>query len=479
MNPRGVPQVQVKCPNCGQPFATSLEQVIDGGRDPNGKARLLSGRVNVAQCPACGVDFRLSTPLLYHDARKELLITYIPMELGMPRDEQERLIGQMQQAITQSLPQEQRKGYLLMPKNALTLQGMLDTILEADGITKEVLEARRAKLALAEQFLQAPEDNFDALVQEHDDALDEEFFMMLTASGEAALAGGRQDVAGQILGLRQKLLERATIGQTLLANAKQQEQVIAEVGAILDTLGGTPTRDDIVNVLIRVGQEKGLEALPIAISMMRPALDYNVFMLLARRIEEAPDAEKAALTEIRDLAVRITQEIDQQSQQVAGQAVQVLQAIVDSDDLDAALEQYAEVIDDTFLAVLTANMDNAAQRGNQAALAKLEAIYGRIMDMMQENAPPPLRLINEAMRAPDLPTAEGIIRARAAEFGTELPDLFEVLIAELMPQGETPVLERLRALKAAAVSALNGGTGGASAMPLSGDQGEETSKGGI
>ncbi|MCE7958416.1 MAG: hypothetical protein DYH06_10840, partial [Acidobacteria bacterium ACB2] len=317
------------------------------------------------------------------------------------------------------------------------------------------------------------------LVQEHDDALDEEFFMMLTASGEAALAGGRQDVAGQILGLRQKLLERATIGQTLLANAKQQEQVIAEVGAILDTLGGTPTRDDIVNVLIRVGQEKGLEALPIAISMMRPALDYNVFMLLARRIEEAPDAEKAALTEIRDLAVRITQEIDQQSQQVAGQAVQVLQAIVDSDDLDAALEQYAEVIDDTFLAVLTANMDNAAQRGNQAALAKLEAIYGRIMDMMQENAPPPLRLINEAMRAPDLPTAEGIIRARAAEFGTELPDLFEVLIAELMPQGETPVLERLRALKAAAVSALNGGTGGASAMPLSGDQGEETSKGGI
>jgi hypothetical protein len=49
--------------------------------------------VNVAVCPSCGFNGALSTPVVYHDAEKELLLTFVPPELALPRDEQEKLLG--------------------------------------------------------------------------------------------------------------------------------------------------------------------------------------------------------------------------------------------------------------------------------------------------------------------------------------------------------------------------------------------------
>jgi hypothetical protein len=70
---------QITCPNCHQPFSAILEQIIDVGRDPQGKARLLAGRTNLVTCPHCGFQTVLSTPLVYHDPTKELLMVHIPM----------------------------------------------------------------------------------------------------------------------------------------------------------------------------------------------------------------------------------------------------------------------------------------------------------------------------------------------------------------------------------------------------------------
>ena len=55
------------------------------------------------------------------------------------------LIGKMINQVTESLPPEQRKAYLFQPQTTLTMQGMLERILEADGISKEEIEAQRAR----------------------------------------------------------------------------------------------------------------------------------------------------------------------------------------------------------------------------------------------------------------------------------------------------------------------------------------------
>src|SRR5574341_2217194 len=133
-----MPKTRINCPNCRQPIVADIEQLFDVGEDPAAKQRLLSGTTNVVRCPHCGFQGNLATPLVYHDPDKELLLTFFPPEVNLPRDEQERLIGASINQVVNRLPQEKRKGYLLRPQAMLTLQGMIERILEADGITREI-----------------------------------------------------------------------------------------------------------------------------------------------------------------------------------------------------------------------------------------------------------------------------------------------------------------------------------------------------
>jgi hypothetical protein len=115
-----------------------VQQLFDLADNPTDKQKLLSGAVNVAHCPNCGFEGQLATPLVYHDPEKELLLTFFPSEMGMAMGDQERVLGPMIKQVVDRLPQEKRKAYLLQPKAMLTYQTLVEKILEADGITKEI-----------------------------------------------------------------------------------------------------------------------------------------------------------------------------------------------------------------------------------------------------------------------------------------------------------------------------------------------------
>ena len=137
---------QVNCPQCNTRFVAQLHTIVDVGENPELKEQLLRGEINYARCPNCGSGGVLSAPLLYHDPAKELLISFVPNALSMSAQEQEQFIGRLVQMVMNALPEEKRKAYFLQPKSALTFETLLDTILEADGISKAFLEERRAKI---------------------------------------------------------------------------------------------------------------------------------------------------------------------------------------------------------------------------------------------------------------------------------------------------------------------------------------------
>ena len=87
-----LPQTQNRCPNCSNPIQAQIMQLVDVGQDPSAKARLLSGSLNHVQCGVCGYQGQVATPMVYHDPEKELLLTFIPIEINMPKDEQEGAI---------------------------------------------------------------------------------------------------------------------------------------------------------------------------------------------------------------------------------------------------------------------------------------------------------------------------------------------------------------------------------------------------
>ena len=153
-----MPQTQINCPQCRQPIVADINQLFDVGENPQAKQIFLSGGFNLAQCPHCGYQGMLSMPLVYHDPEKELLLTYFPPEMGLPLEEQQKSIGPLINRVVNNLPQEKRKGYLLNPKTMLTLQVMLETILEGDGITKEMIQAQQDRINLIQRLLEAKDD---------------------------------------------------------------------------------------------------------------------------------------------------------------------------------------------------------------------------------------------------------------------------------------------------------------------------------
>lgn len=440
-------KMQVSCPNCRAPVTATIEQLFDMAQDPSAKNRFLSGRFNQINCPNCRYQGQVATPLLYHDADKELLLSFVPMELGLPQMEQERILGKLMNEVINKLPQEKRKGYLLNPKPALTLQGMMDRILEGEGITREMMDAQKAKAQLIQQLLTTPEAQLPALVKEKDAELDAAFFQLLAASAEAQAVEGNQNGAQRLLNLRQKLLELSSFG----AQARQRQQSFEAAVRELQALGDKLTQDKLLELILKADDDDKVAAYA---SFARPALDYAFFEALTKRIDRAPGADKERLAKLRETLLQLTQEIDAVAKAQMEEAADVLRALLEATDLYQALRENAPHIDDTFMAVLNMNMEAAQKAGRLDLLQRLTLISDGVMQMMQESAPPEIRFINELLQIPSGEQAEAELKRRSAEINPQMVDAMSYIAQSLRQNGQPQLAERLEQLQTVAVGEL-------------------------
>jgi len=440
-----VVRTQITCPRCGQRFTGIIEQIIDVGQDPQAKQRLLSGQINTLTCPSCGSPVSIGTPLVYHDPSKELLIVYMPMELNINQQERERAMGELLRRVTEQIPQEKRRAYLLQPRQALTIPGMLDIILEADGITAEMREAQREKLRIMEMFLQVNPDQWPAMVQEQDAHIDAQFFQLLLITAENAAKTGRHEMAEGLIQLYNFLVQNTAAGREAIAAAEAQERVIQDIGAELEALGENMTREQFMELVLRHAEDE--EHLQALVGVMRPAFDYVFFQSLSEMIDRAEGDERNRLTRLRDRLLDLTALLDQQTQAVLKRAADTLRVILNSQDIDAAIRPRLDQIDDTFLAVLQANIQAAEQQGNVELSARLKLVLERTLAILRESAPPQIRFINEVMAAESDEAAQELIATEGARFGSELLDLMDAIAEDLDANAQTQSAERLRTLR--------------------------------
>jgi hypothetical protein len=263
------PQViQLTCPNCRNPMRAQVFTLVDVGVQPELKNYLLAGQLNVAVCPNCGTPAMIAAPLLYHDPEKQLFLIHFPQQLNARPEEQERFIGEATSMIMRTLPADAAKGYLLAPKRFLTLNSLIEAVLEADGISREMVEAQRTRVELisrmAEAFEQG-EEQLAALVNEQKALLDQEFFGTLNAFIEASAQSGREDSAQMLRTLRDKLVELSGFE-----------------GELPEAAEDLPV-DEVVDRLANVDDSQ----LEETIAELRPLIDYAFYEALTKRIDAA------------------------------------------------------------------------------------------------------------------------------------------------------------------------------------------------
>ncbi|HBX68446.1 MAG TPA: hypothetical protein DEH25_03420 [Chloroflexi bacterium] len=419
-----MPRTQISCPQCRQPIVADVQQLFDVGANPEDKQRFLSGQVNFAQCPACGYQGGLATPLVYHDPEKELLLTYFPAELALPVREQERVIGPLIKKAVDGLPQEKRKGYLFNPRTMFTLQLMMETVLEADGITKEMIRAQQDRMRLIERLITASPESQLQIIQQEEQAMDDEFFGLFGSLMQAAMYNQDENAARELNGLQNLLLEHTAKGREIKA---QSGEVQAALKA-LQALGNNLTREKIADLVAEAPSETRLQAY---VQFVRQAMDYEFFTILSARIDQANGETREKLVEKRQLLLTLTLEYDEEMKNRAQVAQKNLETLLQAPKLEEAVMQNIEAIDDLFLQVLTSELDAARKAGNLDRSARLQ----QIMTIIESASAPPdeLVFVEELM---DLVDDEAALAQALEENADEVtPELMQVLTS-LIAQGQ-------------------------------------------
>jgi len=379
------------------------------------------------KCPDCGTGGVLVTPLVYHDPDKELLVSFVPAEVDLSADQREQLVGSLVQAVMNSVPAEQRKGYFLQPKTVLTLDSLYDTILEADGVSKQVLEAQRARLGLLSDLMRVVDDDdaLDKLVEEHRATLDYGFFLVISDLIDGRGAGDDQ-AAQQLLALREKLLERVN---PVMPSAASPDA----------------SYDDLVALLREATETEGFRE---SVALNRPRLDYGFFQALTAKIESAQSAgNKETSDTLTSLRQRILEELDalgklvQAAQDRAGL---LLMELLEAEDLAGAVQEHLNEINDIFLALLARYAEAARAQDDEVRVAKLQAVMDATMNALEERLPPDLRLINRLFRADYPDGTNEVLEAHRGLLRDDLLEAYDRYIADLEQGEDEESLEHLR-----------------------------------
>ena len=417
-------KTQIACPRCRQPVVAQIEQLFDVSADPGAKQRLLGGVSNYAACQNCGYNGPLATPIVYHDNDKELLLTYFPGELGMPVNEQEKMVGPLITQVMNRLAPEKRKAYLLRPQSFLSYQSLIERILGADGITPEMIQAQKKRVSVLEHLLTASSPEARSTIIKAEAALlDAEFFTIFSHLIENATASGQQDTIQQMNVLQTQLLAETEYGLKVAGQANEIQEAVKTLQAAGKGLG----REKLLDIMIEAPTDERLNALA---SLTRPGLDYQFFQLLTGRIETKAGDERKKLEELRDKLLEITRRLDQRAEQEFKRAAALLNTLLAAPDIQKATVEHIEEIGEVFVQLLNQSLQEADKKKDAAQLEKLKQI---VSVLQQASAPPPeLALVEELLGAADDAAMNKLLEQHAAEITPE----FSSMIASVLTRSE-------------------------------------------
>lgn len=431
-------KTSVPCPNCRQPILIDLTRLFDLNSNPEAKETLLSGSANTFQCPSCRYQGVYPTPIVYHDPDKELLLTYFPPELQTPITEQERTIGPLIKKIMDDLPPEKRKAYLFKPQTMLTRQRLLETILEADGITPEMMKAQQEKLLLLQQLVNISPESLPEQIAQYDEKIDEELFVLLSRLAQASAAAGDQQSVHALSNLQQALLQHSTIGKAAALEASETRAAMAELQE-LSKVG--ITRENLLDLLVK-NTDSEIRLTTIA-SMARGGLDYTFFQTLTDKIDQSNGEEKTVLLALRDKLLTIVEAVDNAMKAQVEESQKLLQELLAADDIAAATEEALPRINQAFTDVLNAEVTKAQQTDDTGKLTKLVAIVGVLRAASTSGAV--LQVIEQMLELESPEERQQVLEAAGEAINDDFSQTLSGLISQVESQGDQPeLLEKLK-----------------------------------
>jgi hypothetical protein len=429
-----MPKTQISCPRCRTPQTAEIQQLFDMNTDPQAKQKLLSGSANMIQCSACGYQGLYPTPIVYHDPAKELLLTYFPQELSVPLNQQEKMVGPLINRAVNDLPMEKRKAYLFQAKSMLTYQTMIETILGADGITKQMLEDQQKRMFLIQRLVSTPNpESRKEIIHQEEALIDETFFALVNRLVEASLMEGDKQSAQQLAIFQKELLDETEIGRKIQEQMKDSQKAMEDLQNVAKQ---GLTREKLLNLFIESPSEVYSSTL---VGTTRSGIDYEFFTILSAKIDSSKDPEqKSKLVALREFLTEAVKQIDEQVKIEMNSAREVLEKIIAAPSIEAGIQQYGSQVNDFFEEAAQNALAEARKNSDLPRLAKLNQLIALIE---AANKPPEsIQFIEELLKTENDDAIKGLLNQNPDKAGDEFMQMLAGVIAQSEEQGNQPEL---------------------------------------
>jgi hypothetical protein len=337
----------------------------------------------------------------------------------------------------ENLPQEERKGYLFSPQTILTLQGLVERILQEDGISKEMIENQQKRVALIQRLAGITDEKvFEKTAKEEDENIDSEFFSILTQMIQLSAQQGDQEGATLLNDLQGKLLPLTTVGKDIQARAKEVEEALKtlqEAGEGLD-------REKLLEIVLEAPNEDRVDAY---VSLARPGMDYEFFAKLTEKIDQAEGDEKERLAALREHLLEATSEVDEQIQARMSVALQNLNTLIQAEDIRQATLANLPAIDEYFIQTLETEMNAAEQAKDKNRLEKMKQIVEAIEEAAKAISAPS-ELLQKLIDAADDDARKKLFEEHAEEITPAFIESLTNLLVRLDGPDNVEMADKVR-----------------------------------
>jgi vacuolar-type H+-ATPase subunit E/Vma4 len=318
---------------------------------------------------------------------------------------------------------------------------------EFQGVTPEMIRRQRQQTEALQSMIRIADDNsaLDMVLERYRSLVDADFFALLDRL--LMVASQQQDRASleRVVQLRNRLKETTEVGRKIqIAEDK--------VRALIDSITQETTPAEIIVKLTAAAGEPDGEQIAASVMMaISPAIDYQFLLAVTEKLEASSDeAERKALELLRSTATRIQEQVQASRQSIGAQLQELLQTVLQSEDPQATLNEYGDLIDENFLGLLASNIDRAEKSGATGAARRFRQLYEMALNVVQQGMPPEVQLLNDLVNAPDQATMRRLLDENRSAITREFIESLRQLEDDFRQRGNPELADRIKSVRAAA-----------------------------
>ncbi len=173
---------------------------------------------------------------------------------------------------------------------------------------------------------------------------------------------------------------------------------LARRSSVVRGFADDPTRDSLLSALAEAPDE---ETVHVLVQAGMSLMDYAFFQKLNQWIDEATNPESQQ--DLQKLRRQILDQRDvlmKQGEEAVRDRAVLLQKLVSTEDPRRMASSHLSELDDLFFTVVGAQMRDAQQAGDEAALRDLQRVAAAVNEVMESTMPPEIALTRRLMAAP-------------------------------------------------------------------------------